>query len=224
MDDPGTPKSAGGAGVVLILEDDAEFARRVIGRHYTRHFTVRYVYNIPQARAALSALDTLTLAIVDLEVPGGRPFDSSRGGGGFEIVELVRDQFPRARVLVLTEHLHPKLVNTAHRLGATYVCKSECSDNLRAAARAALATHHGIYDRPAAFVARFADGHQLTPRQTEILVLVIAGRTHAEIAAELGITSNTLKRHIRHILAACGERQIDAIARKFWRHASEPEE
>jgi DNA-binding NarL/FixJ family response regulator len=41
---------------------------------------------------------------------------------------------------------------------------------------------------------------RLTPREVEVLRLVTAGRRNKEIAAELGITENTVKYHLRNIL------------------------
>jgi DNA-binding NarL/FixJ family response regulator len=40
----------------------------------------------------------------------------------------------------------------------------------------------------------------LTPRETEVLPLVAEGLANKEIAAELGISENTVKFHLRNIL------------------------
>jgi LuxR family maltose regulon positive regulatory protein len=40
----------------------------------------------------------------------------------------------------------------------------------------------------------------LTPREDEVLQLLVAGASNAQIAEELFITVNTVKRHITHIL------------------------
>lgn len=215
------PLSRPGGGYVLIVEDEADFAQRVIGRHFRKSFEVRYAFNIPQAREVIEELPQLTLALVDLDLPGGTPFNPERPGGyGFEIVELVRDTFPWARVVVLTGHVHPNLVNTAHRLGAEYVAKDGCAENLRALARSSLTSRRELRNRAAAFVDALQAQYELTQRQTDVLNLAVAGLSHGEIMEELRITRNTLKRHIRDILAACGERSMDAIARRFWRSAA----
>jgi len=161
-DDARRADAAPNAGVVLVVEDDADFAKRIVGRHFRRDFNVQFAYNIPQAHAALDEIVDLILAIIDLELPGGAPFGSTRGGGGFELVERARSQFPRAHVVVLTGHIHPRLVNTAHRLGANFISKSGCDDNLRALSRVALAARRGVYDRPAAFVQRFVNPEVVT--------------------------------------------------------------
>jgi DNA-binding CsgD family transcriptional regulator len=41
----------------------------------------------------------------------------------------------------------------------------------------------------------------LTPREREVLSLVASGQSNAEIAAGLGISDHTAKRHIANVLA-----------------------
>ena len=47
---------------------------------------------------------------------------------------------------------------------------------------------------------------RLTPRQREVLALLAAGRTTRDIAAELGISEETVRNHVRHLLRRLGAR------------------
>ncbi|MCX7618528.1 MULTISPECIES: response regulator transcription factor [Tepidiforma] len=47
-------------------------------------------------------------------------------------------------------------------------------------------------------------GCRLSPREREVLGLVAEGRTNAEVAALLGISSETVKTHVSRILAKLG--------------------
>lgn len=54
--------------------------------------------------------------------------------------------------------------------------------------------------------------YDLTPAETNILELLVAGRTQAEIAAALGIAPSTVKSHILHLFAKTGcRRQADLL-------------
>ena len=43
-------------------------------------------------------------------------------------------------------------------------------------------------------------GPAITPREREILALIAAGRANKEIGATLGVSEDTVKRHVSHIL------------------------
>ena len=53
-------------------------------------------------------------------------------------------------------------------------------------------------------------------RQVEIASLAIRGLENAEIATQLGITCNTLKRHVRLLLSKCGAPTLRALARTYY--------
>jgi PAS domain S-box-containing protein len=53
----------------------------------------------------------------------------------------------------------------------------------------------------------------LTPRQTEVLRLLEHGRSTLQIAAELHLSTETVRNHIRHILRALGvNSRLEAVA------------
>ena len=53
----------------------------------------------------------------------------------------------------------------------------------------------------------------LTPRQTEVLRLLERGRSTTQIAAELHLSTETVRNHIRHILRALGvNSRLEAVA------------
>ncbi len=64
-----------------------------------------------------------------------------------------------------------------------------------------------------------AEGHGFTPRQAEVLALLLRGLPNKRIAAELGITEATVKEHITAILARLGVRtRVEAITALSARH------
>jgi PAS domain S-box-containing protein len=54
---------------------------------------------------------------------------------------------------------------------------------------------------------------QLTPRQAEVLDLLERGRSTAQIAEELHLSSETVRNHVRHLLRATGAHsRLEAVA------------
>jgi DNA-binding NarL/FixJ family response regulator len=50
-------------------------------------------------------------------------------------------------------------------------------------------------------IAEHATDDTLTPRETDVLRLIGAGNANKEIGAQLGLTEETVKSHVRNILA-----------------------
>lgn len=61
--------------------------------------------------------------------------------------------------------------------------------------------------------AALADRLPITTRQAEVLARLAAGRTNAGIAADLGISRNTVARHVEHVYARLGVHTRVAAAR-----------
>jgi PAS domain S-box-containing protein len=63
----------------------------------------------------------------------------------------------------------------------------------------------------------------LTPRQAEVLHLLELGRSTTQIAAELHLSQETVRNHVRHLLRALGvSSRLEAVAVARQLHAEEP--
>ena len=195
---------------LLVVEDDADFAWHVVSRPFRGAWEVHFAYNIPQALEAVDGAGELDLALVDLNLPGGRPFDGAELGGGFEVVARARNRFPRARVIVVTGHLESRLVNQATLLGAQFLFKSCLSAQLEELAQALRTSDRSLHSASRAFASELRDSYRLSERETEIVACSLECMSKSEIAAELGVSPNTVKSQIRSILDKCG---IDRMAR-----------
>ena len=132
------------------------------------------------------------ITLMDLRLPGM---------SGLDALRAIRQENPHAKCVVLTtyegdEDIHQALV--AGALG--YIIKGMSHETLVDALRRA---HAGTRFLPPPVARSLADrtpNSDLSPREREVLSLMVHGKSNKEIATALGITEATVKCHVSVIL------------------------
>lgn len=186
--------------VRVLLADDHELAREAMRSVLTREPDLRVVGEAADGRAALALARELRpdLVLMDLRMPG---LD------GLAATRAIVEASPSTRVVVLTSLETRAHLLEALRVGAAgYLLKGATKQEVIETLRAALAGEVRVQPSLAAGllqdVARGAPaaGHGLTPREVDVLRLVARGLTNDAIARQLGLTVNTVKTHLSHLL------------------------
>lgn len=124
---------------------------------------------------------------------------------GFDAIRAIRTEFPKARIIVLSSYEGDADVRQAMEAGAQgYVAKGMVRDELLEVIRI---VHSGKRRIPAALaqvLAEHVSDDELSPRELEVLRLVSTGQRNKEIAAELSIAEDTVKMHVRNLMAKLG--------------------
>jgi DNA-binding NarL/FixJ family response regulator len=122
--------------------------------------------------------------------------------GGIDAISAIRGEFPDARIIVLTTHAGDFLVSRALKAGArAYLLKGSLRNELLDTIRAVHTGQMRVSSEVAVEIAEHFTDHPLTPREVDVLQLVAKGNANKEIAARLSLTEETVKSHIRNILA-----------------------
>jgi DNA-binding NarL/FixJ family response regulator len=145
---------------------------------------------------------------------------------GLAGLEIFGQRHPELPVVILSGSANPTVVQQAMELGAAgFVTKSSLSDTLLNTLRRILA---GELFQPADFspLSQPAAGLQsklttppvLSPRQQDVLLLVINGLTNRQICERLSLGSETVKFHVSNILRIFGAstRTQAALEAKRW--------
>jgi DNA-binding NarL/FixJ family response regulator len=124
---------------------------------------------------------------------------------GVEVVRRIREQDPRARVIVLTTYDTDDEIERALKAGAkAYVLKDISADDLISCIRAVLAGKTYLAPAAAAKLAEGVTRVQLTPREMATLKLLADGKANKEIASALDISERTVKTHLAHLFDKLG--------------------
>jgi two-component system NarL family response regulator len=134
--------------------------------------------------------------LMDLRMPGG---------SGIEATVALRAEAPEARVLMFTTFDGDEEIYRAMQAGARgYLLKSAPREELLTAIRAVAAGERYL---PAALAQRLAGrvgAPDVSDRELEVLRLIARGKANKEIAAALGISDETVKRHVSNLFVKMG--------------------
>jgi len=125
--------------------------------------------------------------------------------GGVDAIIAIRAEFPDARIIVLTTYAGDVQALRALQAGAQgYLLKSSLRKELVDTVRGAMAGRRRIAAEVAGEIAAHAGDTPLSAREIEILRGVAAGNSNKIVAAQLGISEETVKAHMKSILAKLG--------------------
>lgn len=177
---------------VVLVVDDNEGIRSALQRLLTSS----------NLSAELYASGTELLANARFDRPGCLVLDISMPGmSGLEVQAQLKQRNVGLPIVFLTGATEIPIAVAAMREGAAdFIEKPFDNDDLVARVRQAIASHE--HDRRSAAERALIQSHleSLTPREREVMELVVAGRTNKEIARIVGASHRTIEIHRCHLM------------------------
>jgi DNA-binding NarL/FixJ family response regulator len=122
--------------------------------------------------------------------------------GGLDALIAIRNEFPEAKVIVLTSFGGDVQVLRALKAGAhAYLLKNLLHKELVETIRAVHAGRKSLSPEASYELAEHATDDQLTPAEVQILRLIAAGNANKQIAHQLSLTEDTVKFRVKNILS-----------------------
>lgn len=161
-----------------------------------------------EAGARLLAQVHPRLAVLDVRL---------NGGDGLTLLAELPSLSPATRAIVLTAYVQPAVISRARKLGAYAVlAKGTTLPDLLQALREVAAGRNPLAELPPDLDE--SRPQPLTSRETQILQLLATGRDPRQISRQLGLSTHTIRDHVKSIRSKLGvQTQLAAVTEAIHR-------
>jgi DNA-binding NarL/FixJ family response regulator len=124
---------------------------------------------------------------------------------GLDAIIAIRNEFPEARIVVLTTYTGDVQILRALKAGArAYLLKNLLHKELLETIRAVHAGKRTLSPEASFQLAEHLTDDALTPAEIKVLRLIAAGNANKQIADQLAISEETVKSQVKNILSKLG--------------------
>jgi two-component system, NarL family, response regulator len=186
--------------VRVLVVDDHPLLREGVAAVLTGKSDMTIVGEAGDGREAIEKFRALQpdVTVMDLQMPLMSGIDAMRA---------IRLEAPKARIVVLATLAGDVLARRALQAGAhAYVLKERVCKELPDIIREVHRGMKRIEPAIALQIADYASDPTVTPREIEVLQLVAGGNSNKLIAKTLTISEETVKTHVRNLIAKLGAR------------------
>ena len=179
---------------ILAVDDHPIFRQGIVGL-VADESDMRLVAQAANGREAIQQFRAQRpdITLMDLQMPEMN---------GLDALIAIRDEFPEARIIVLTTYTGDVQLLRALKAGArAYLIKNLLHKELLQTIRAVHAGKKSISPEASFQLVEHATDDALTPGEISVLRLIAAGNANKQIADQLSISEETVKGRVKSILS-----------------------
>ncbi|MEH6361443.1 MAG: response regulator transcription factor [Amylibacter sp.] len=202
------------APIRIVIVDDHPMVAEGIQSILESYDDVRVIATLPDGQSIIDQVEILDpdVILLDLNMPGI---------GGLSTTEIILEQRPETRILILSMHDSPEYINSALSHGAVgYVLKDVPTDEIKRAIDAVMAGKKYLCTGAKGSLEPFddPDREQLTNREQTILLRLAQGQSNKEVASSLDISVRTVETHRKNIKRKLGISSTAGLTRYALEH------
>lgn len=202
----------------ILIADDHELVRRGLTHLLSTHpgWTVCAEAVTGREAIAMAEQQRPDIAILDISMPELN---------GLEAARKIRKMLPKTEVMILSLHYSDQLVREIVDAGAhAYILKSDAERELLTGLEA-LANRRSFFTAGATQIlingycnqglseGRIPKRQRLTPREREIIQLLVEGKSSKEVAVSLGISVKTAETHRANLMRKLELHSVSELVR-----------
>ena len=189
---------------VHVIDDDQAMRESLDFLLGVQGFSVALYSSAAEFLAALPGLPAEGCILSDISMPGM---------SGIELVRRLKERGAKLPIILMTGHADVPMAVEAMKAGISdFIEKPFAQDVLLDAVKAALTRGGEAADGDSDQAAQDRIAH-LSPRETDVLKGVVAGKANKIIAYELGISPRTVEIYRANLMSKTGARNLSELMR-----------
>ncbi|MCF2554581.1 LuxR C-terminal-related transcriptional regulator [Faecalicatena contorta] len=191
----------------VMIVDDQFVARQLFEMYVKSSERYELVYAVESAAFADTFVlkNNIDLVLMDILM--------NDGSNGLEAAARIKKNRPDIKIIAVTSMPEASWLKKAREIGIeSFWYKESSRETILEVMDRTMAGESVYPDSTPTVKLGHIDSGELTERELEVLRIMTTGVSNAAIAKELGITENTVKNHIRHMMEKTGCTSRTALA------------
>ena len=191
----------------VIIVDDQYMARQLFELYIKSSGRYQLAGTASSGQQALSLVQAVSadLILMDILMPDGE--------NGLETAARIKAIRPWIRIIAVTSMAEASWLKRAREIGIESFWYKESSKKTILEVMDCTMNGDSVYpDQPPKVKLGLSSNTEFTQRKLEVLRLMTRGMSNSSIAGELGISENTVKSHIQHMLDKTGYKNRTELA------------
>ena len=191
----------------VIIVDDQYMARQLFELYIKSSGRYQLAGTASSGQQALSLVQAVSadLILMDILMPDGE--------NGLETAARIKAIRPWIRIIAVTSMAEASWLKRAREIGIESFWYKESSKETILEVMDCTMNGDSVYpDQPPKEKLGLSSNTEFTQRELEVLRLMTRGMSNSSIAGELGISENTVKSHIQHMLDKTGYKNRTELA------------